>query len=84
MTPVSVDDNFTLCQVMGMLLLDSVLYSIIGWYVETVMPGDYGVPQPWYFFILVSLVSLLHHLAWFHHRPFFRLIIRSSFSTSYV
>ncbi|PIO27251.1 hypothetical protein AB205_0118940, partial [Aquarana catesbeiana] len=54
MTPVSVDDNFTLCQVMGMLLLDSVLYSIIGWYVETVMPGDYGVPQPWYFFILPS------------------------------
>ncbi|XP_068100526.1 phospholipid-transporting ATPase ABCA3 [Hyperolius riggenbachi] len=54
MTPVSVDDNFTLGQVMGMLLLDSVLYFIIGWYVESVMPGDYGVPQPWYFCFLPS------------------------------
>ncbi|XP_063790760.1 phospholipid-transporting ATPase ABCA3 [Pseudophryne corroboree] len=53
-TPVSVDDNFTLGQVLGLLLLDSILYSIIGWYVESVMPGDYGVPQPWYFCILPS------------------------------
>ncbi|KAM9305170.1 phospholipid-transporting ATPase ABCA3 [Gastrophryne carolinensis] len=54
MTPVSVDDNFTLGQVLGMLLLDSILYSVIGWYVESVMPGDYGVPQPWYFPLLPS------------------------------
>ncbi|XP_075035584.1 phospholipid-transporting ATPase ABCA3 [Mixophyes fleayi] len=54
MTPVSVDDNFTLGQVLGLLLLDSVIYSIIGWYVESIMPGDYGVPQPWYFCILPS------------------------------
>ncbi|KAM8961307.1 phospholipid-transporting ATPase ABCA3 isoform 2-T2 [Pelodytes ibericus] len=53
-TPVSVDDNFTLAQVLGMLLFDSFLYSLIGWYVESVMPGDYGVPQPWYFFVLPS------------------------------
>ncbi|XP_053550667.1 phospholipid-transporting ATPase ABCA3 [Bombina bombina] len=53
-TPVSVDDNFTLAQVVEMLLLDSVIYSLIGWYVETVAPGDYGVPQPWYFCILPS------------------------------
>ncbi|XP_040297886.1 ATP-binding cassette sub-family A member 3 [Bufo bufo] len=54
LTPVSVDDNFTLGQVMGMLVLDSVVYAIIGWYVESVMPGDYGVPQPWYFCFLPS------------------------------
>lgn len=53
LTPVSVDDNFTLGQVMGMLLLDSVVYSVIGWYVESIMPGDYGVPQPWHFCFLV-------------------------------
>ncbi|XP_053328151.1 phospholipid-transporting ATPase ABCA3 [Spea bombifrons] len=53
-TPVSVDDNFTLGQVLEMLLFDSFLYFLVGWYVEAVMPGDYGVPQPWYFFILPS------------------------------
>lgn len=54
MKPVSVDDNFTLAQVLGMLLLDSVLYGLVAWYVEAVFPGEYGVPQPWYFFLTVS------------------------------
>ncbi|XP_064415233.1 phospholipid-transporting ATPase ABCA3 isoform X1 [Latimeria chalumnae] len=52
--PVSVDDNFTMAHVLGMLLLDSVLYGLVAWYVEAVFPGEYGVPQPWYFFILPS------------------------------
>uniref|UniRef100_A0A8C0GWN4 ATP binding cassette subfamily A member 3 n=1 Tax=Chelonoidis abingdonii TaxID=106734 RepID=A0A8C0GWN4_CHEAB len=54
MKPVSVDDNFTFAQVLGMLLLDSVLYGLVAWYVETVFPGEYGVPQPWYFFLTPS------------------------------
>uniref|UniRef100_A0A8C2U6F2 ATP binding cassette subfamily A member 3 n=1 Tax=Coturnix japonica TaxID=93934 RepID=A0A8C2U6F2_COTJA len=54
MKPVSVDDNFTLAQVLGMLLLDSVLYGLVAWYVEAVFPGEYGVPQPWYFFLTPS------------------------------
>uniref|UniRef100_A0A8B9G513 ATP binding cassette subfamily A member 3 n=1 Tax=Amazona collaria TaxID=241587 RepID=A0A8B9G513_9PSIT len=54
MKPVSVDDNFTLAQVLGMLLLDSVLYGLVAWYVEAVFPGQYGVPQPWYFFLTPS------------------------------
>uniref|UniRef100_A0A8C3V064 ATP binding cassette subfamily A member 3 n=1 Tax=Catharus ustulatus TaxID=91951 RepID=A0A8C3V064_CATUS len=54
MKPISVDDNFTLAQVLGMLLLDSVLYGMVAWYVEAVFPGEYGVPQPWYFFLTVS------------------------------
>lgn len=54
MKPVSVDDNFTLAQVLGMLLLDSALYGVVAWYVEAVFPGEYGVPQPWYFFLTVS------------------------------
>ena len=48
------DDDFTFGQVLGMLLLDSVLYGLVAWYVEAVLPGQFGVPQPWYFFILVS------------------------------
>uniref|UniRef100_A0A803W5A0 ABC transporter domain-containing protein n=1 Tax=Ficedula albicollis TaxID=59894 RepID=A0A803W5A0_FICAL len=54
MKPISVDDNFTLAQVLGMLLLDSVLYGLVAWYVEAVFPGEYGVPQPWYFFLTPS------------------------------
>ncbi|XP_074866754.1 phospholipid-transporting ATPase ABCA3 [Carettochelys insculpta] len=52
--PVSVDDNFTFAHVLGMLLLDSVLYGLVAWYVEAVFPGEYGVPQPWYFFLTPS------------------------------
>nr|XP_033770036.1 ATP-binding cassette sub-family A member 3 [Geotrypetes seraphini]XP_033770037.1 ATP-binding cassette sub-family A member 3 [Geotrypetes seraphini]XP_033770038.1 ATP-binding cassette sub-family A member 3 [Geotrypetes seraphini] len=51
MKPLSVDDNVTFAHVLGMLLLDSVLYGLVAWYVEAVFPGEYGVPQPWYFFL---------------------------------
>ncbi|XP_069503020.1 phospholipid-transporting ATPase ABCA3 [Ambystoma mexicanum] len=54
MKPVSVDDNFTFAHVLGMLLLDSVLYGLVTWYVEAVFPGEYGIPQPWYFFLTPS------------------------------
>lgn len=52
--PVTVDDDFSLAQVLGLLLLDAVLYGLVAWYVEAVFPGEYGVPLPWYFFILPS------------------------------
>ncbi|CAL1544560.1 unnamed protein product [Lymnaea stagnalis] len=49
---VSVDDDFSMLMVLVMLLVDSVIHCLIVWYVETVFPGEYGVPQPWYFPIL--------------------------------
>ncbi|KAF3818863.1 hypothetical protein GH733_012280 [Mirounga leonina] len=54
LSPVNVDDNFSFGQVLGMLLLDSVLYGLVTWYVEAVLPGQFGVPQPWYFFVMPS------------------------------
>ncbi|KAM8780116.1 phospholipid-transporting ATPase ABCA3 isoform 1-T3 [Rhynchonycteris naso] len=54
LSPVNVDDDFSFGQVLGMLLLDSVLYGLVTWYVEAIFPGQFGVPQPWYFFILPS------------------------------
>lgn len=45
----SPDDNLTLGAVMMMLIFDAVVYMLIALYVEAVFPGDYGVPQPWYF-----------------------------------
>ncbi|KAK2097333.1 ATP-binding cassette sub- A member 3 [Saguinus oedipus] len=54
LSPVNVDDDFCFGQVLGMLLLDSVLYGLVTWYVEAVFPGQFGVPQPCYFFIMPS------------------------------
>uniref|UniRef100_A0A8C5RWJ3 ABC-2 type transporter transmembrane domain-containing protein n=1 Tax=Laticauda laticaudata TaxID=8630 RepID=A0A8C5RWJ3_LATLA len=55
---VSVDDNFTMVHVLGMLLLDSAIYGFVAWYMENVFPGEYGIPQPWYFFVMVSIGHL--------------------------
>ncbi|XP_070779248.1 phospholipid-transporting ATPase ABCA3 [Enoplosus armatus] len=51
---VTVDDDFSLAQVLGLLLFDSVLYGLVAWYMEAVFPGEYGVPRPSYFFVLPS------------------------------
>lgn len=51
---VTVDDDFSMAQVMALLLFDAVLYGLVAWYVEAVFPGEYGVPLPSYFFLLVS------------------------------
>ena len=50
----SIDDDLTLGLVMVMLAVDSLIYGLIAWYIEAVFPGDYGVPQPWYFPVLPS------------------------------
>lgn len=50
---VTVDDDFSLAHVLGLLLLDALLYGLVAWYVEAVFPGEYGVPLPCYFFLLV-------------------------------
>uniref|UniRef100_A0A672IPT5 ABC transporter domain-containing protein n=1 Tax=Salarias fasciatus TaxID=181472 RepID=A0A672IPT5_SALFA len=50
---VTVDDDFSMAQVLCLLLFDSVLYGLVAWYMEAVFPGEYGVPLPSYFFLLV-------------------------------
>lgn len=52
---VTIDDDFSLAQVLGLLLFDSVLYGLVAWYMEAVFPGEYGVPLPSYFFLLVCI-----------------------------
>ncbi|KAM3864274.1 phospholipid-transporting ATPase ABCA3 [Diretmus argenteus] len=51
---VTVDDDFSLAQVLGLLLFDALLYGLVAWYMEAVFPGEYGVPLPYYFFVLPS------------------------------
>ncbi|XP_024903020.1 ATP-binding cassette sub-family A member 3 isoform X5 [Pteropus alecto] len=53
-TPANLEDNLIFGYILGMLLLDAFLYGLVTWYVETVFPGKYGVPQPWYFFLMRS------------------------------
>lgn len=50
----SVDDNFSLGTVFLMLILNSVIYGVLAWYIEAVFPGEYGAPLPWYFPLLRS------------------------------
>uniref|UniRef100_A0A8C9PJT3 ABC transporter domain-containing protein n=1 Tax=Spermophilus dauricus TaxID=99837 RepID=A0A8C9PJT3_SPEDA len=50
----SIHGEFSFIQVMLMLLLDSLLYCVITWYVESVFPGKFGIPKPWYFFAMPS------------------------------
>ncbi|XP_007499576.1 phospholipid-transporting ATPase ABCA3-like isoform X4 [Monodelphis domestica] len=54
LSPVNVDDNFTLGHVVIMLIYDTFFYCLVTWYVEAVFPGEYGMPQPWYFFLMPS------------------------------
>ena len=57
---VSVDDDFALLHVILMLLLDSLIYAGIAWYIEAVYPGEYGIPRPLYFPLLVSCPFTVH------------------------
>ncbi|XP_006914256.2 ATP-binding cassette sub-family A member 17 [Pteropus alecto] len=50
----SVSGEFNFTQVLLMLLLDSFLYTLVTWYVESIFPGEYGTPKPWYFFVTPS------------------------------
>ncbi|XP_046858898.1 phospholipid-transporting ATPase ABCA3-like [Xenia sp. Carnegie-2017] len=46
----SADDNFTMAQVFLMFIVQMIFYGIIAWYVEAVIPGEYGIPEkPWFF-----------------------------------
>ncbi|KAL3053729.1 hypothetical protein OYC64_006118 [Pagothenia borchgrevinki] len=51
---VTVDDDFSMGQVLCLLLFDAVIYGLVAWYMEAVFPGEYGVPLPSYFFLLPS------------------------------
>ena len=31
------------------MMMDTVIYGILVWYIEAVHPGSYGLPRPWYF-----------------------------------
>lgn len=48
-SPVSPDDDLTLGWVMVVLLVASVIQMLIALYVEKINPGEFGVPEKFYF-----------------------------------
>ena len=46
---LSVDDDFALFQVMMILLADNLIYLMLMYYFEQVLPGDHGIAKPWNF-----------------------------------
>uniref|UniRef100_A0A4X2LRN6 ABC-2 type transporter transmembrane domain-containing protein n=1 Tax=Vombatus ursinus TaxID=29139 RepID=A0A4X2LRN6_VOMUR len=61
MDEVSIEDNLSFGHVLGMMLCDSLCYALVAWYMENVFPGEYGMPQPWYFFLKVTLLLTHRH-----------------------
>ena len=43
--------NYTFLTAILMLMFDLVFYLFLVWYLENVMPGEFGVPKPYYFFL---------------------------------
>ena len=44
------NDNFTFLSCMIMMLIDSiVIYMLLTVYIENVFPGEFGIPQVWYY-----------------------------------
>ncbi|EDV22374.1 uncharacterized protein TRIADDRAFT_10137, partial [Trichoplax adhaerens] len=47
-SPVT-EDTFSFSATCGMMIIDTIIYAILTWYLENVFPGQYGVPRRWYF-----------------------------------
>ena len=47
-------DSLNVGGVMSAMLGFSLSYLIINWYLEKILPGEYGVPLPFYFPFTVS------------------------------
>ncbi|XP_059511525.1 ATP-binding cassette sub-family A member 13-like isoform X2 [Stegostoma tigrinum] len=42
-------DNVSFAWICWMMVIDSVIYFVLGWYLHNVFPGKYGSRKPWYF-----------------------------------
>lgn len=53
-------NNWTFSLSLGMLIVDILLYLVLAWYLDQVLPSwarEFGVPRPWYFPVLPSYWS---------------------------
>jgi len=56
-TPISTTNPTNFGTQMVMLLIDAILYFLLGIYVDTIRPGQWGIPKPWNFFCMPSYWS---------------------------
>lgn len=42
-------DKFSLGMAIIFMILDGFVYLLLAWYFENVLPGQFGIPKPWYF-----------------------------------
>ncbi|XP_067845678.1 retinal-specific phospholipid-transporting ATPase ABCA4 [Heptranchias perlo] len=42
-------DEYSMLLSIKMMLFDAFLYGVLAWYLDAVLPGQYGIPSPWYF-----------------------------------
>ncbi|XP_067103215.1 phospholipid-transporting ATPase ABCA1b [Osmerus mordax] len=42
-------DDYSLTTAIILMYFDSFLYGVMTWYIESVFPGQYGIPRPWFF-----------------------------------
>ena len=53
--------SFSLC--VGMMLVDAILYGVMAWYLDKVLPSEYGTQMPFYFVFQPSFwfgVEIIH------------------------
>ena len=46
---LSVDDDFSLFQIMTIMVIDNFIHLILLYYFEKILPGDHGIAEPWNF-----------------------------------
>ena len=61
------ETHFNFLGIIGVLLLDSLLYLVVAWYLEAVFPGKYGVAKPFYFIFQPSYWLGVHHSTRVHN-----------------
>lgn len=55
--PPTPDDKLSLSLVLIMLVVSGIVSLLLTWYIESVFPGEYGVPENWYFPFTVSTIN---------------------------
>lgn len=48
------EGQYSFSTALGFLFFDTLLYTFLGWYLELVIPRQYGVARPWYFLVSLS------------------------------
>ena len=50
-SPLAISDGFSMNNICLIMLFDSFIYMFLTWYLESIAPGEFGIPKPWYFLV---------------------------------